>query len=1034
MGTQSEGVHLSTHNPDTGLPYVSWNHLSTKVREPFAPLFKTENAKVVYYFAVIMKISHLGLPQQRVVIITHDSLIQCMLNSDITRCVLISDIEDIIISHDNWFGVVIPKQCDMLFKLSPQQVAYMRQVLAVLYKHLSGSDLKFNELRETANIKGMLRLQKPPNFSVKPPTLLRRKDVIKGYQKRSSSVRSAPSPCPLNLAPLEADSPLLSPRSPQPVPLSSIERPDEGTPNVPKHSPSAASNRPVEAIKYDPVPPPRVTSPVRAHVAQQAAREPAPQPQQQPAPPPTLAPAPAAAPASPPTATSTSQATADAYQQRLKELEKHQSRSQPPVRSPSPPSLEGKFHTGTTVLACVNDLWSECRVTGYNGHMYTLSHKGAQVVVPEGKLRPATRFKKGDLVKSTRRLYSERGDVIPEGGAGTVLSVPGEHPSAAAVVEMAGYRINVGPSDIEVLLSDELEYNEGDELEFFDTRTWRPCTVILKEGGTYLVQTDECDHFNINGCDARQYLRRASCEPAKAAVAPAPAPAPARTSEPMPALVHSRPVFVPEADLAPTQAPELAPAPGQAPAPEVSRQPAEVTHGTLVVSADQYQPAPVPPAPPPREPVKQGNGRKGPPRSQPAEAPKQNPNLAEGLPTSFTDMMSVSAPAVSAPAPAPAAPAPAYEEYPPVRGTSVLSERRSPSTVRGGSSDREDLISLDFANKVFDDYSRQVRDLQNRLNTEVHDHNVIARLTMEKEMLLKKIEAIKHSHDIDMKAMAAIDDDFASILPLQSMTADGVQQWLLNKLMVSEKLASCFRGLDGAALYALSEDAMCMRIGGNAAAAAMLHGQVHKEVCTETDTTTLKWILASRQKLIADLAAGYDRLRALKVALKKATKAHGTMQEKVSAADKQASSVVKTFKELINNYVLPKEKVDLGLAEACEMPDIPMGVLSPFEERVLGKLCAHAEASVAAPGQCRTMYISPPQSRARRTTPRKVRERRSPSRSISPSASRGASRTPSRSLTPLSAFGRTNPMYSATRTRTVTPPYRSRSRHSLDRY
>eukprot|EP00759_Apiculatamorpha_spiralis_P014576 PhF_6_TR21171/c0_g1_i2/m.30509 len=95
----------------TGLEFIRFEKLNTKIAAPFATMLKSENGiQAVYFFGVVNKQGSQLLTQKRIVIIGSTALYQCSPEAEMNRCVPIKDIQEVIVTEDNWIGLRVPSQ------------------------------------------------------------------------------------------------------------------------------------------------------------------------------------------------------------------------------------------------------------------------------------------------------------------------------------------------------------------------------------------------------------------------------------------------------------------------------------------------------------------------------------------------------------------------------------------------------------------------------------------------------------------------------------------------------------------------------------------------------------------------------------------------------------------------------------------------------------------------------------------------------------------------------------------------------------
>eukprot|EP01063_Lacrimia_lanifica_P030338 TRINITY_DN4814_c0_g1_i1.p1 TRINITY_DN4814_c0_g1~~TRINITY_DN4814_c0_g1_i1.p1 ORF type:complete len:588 (+),score=109.17 TRINITY_DN4814_c0_g1_i1:116-1879(+) len=234
----SSGVQWVGRNPDNQLPYVCWNHLPACIQNGDGAPFKTlfQGGYVIYFFALVHKIGRWMLPQNRVLMVTHAAVYQCMLTSHINRCVKIENLAEVYClrrKNENWLGVKVdraraPKEHDMLFDVAaPKVLDNFKAVVGRLYRDKMKKELPMLELGKDQSIKRFLHLKKDADFEVKKEPFVLQRDVWRAHaqrKKRAFDDSRAPSTAPsisglaieetVHLLKTETDSPCGLPRFP----------------------------------------------------------------------------------------------------------------------------------------------------------------------------------------------------------------------------------------------------------------------------------------------------------------------------------------------------------------------------------------------------------------------------------------------------------------------------------------------------------------------------------------------------------------------------------------------------------------------------------------------------------------------------------------------------------------------------------------------------------------------------------------------------------------------------------------------------
>ena len=179
-------------NPENGLSYICWEHLPADIRPNFASFFKGEQSKVIYYFTVLNKISRKILPKERVLMVTHNAIyINEVSTGNVTRCIAVQDIKCIHVTADLLLGIEVPSQFDLLVSVNEaQKKALTVDVLPVVFQHVTRKTLLVNKLSKTQKIKNILNLKKPKGWRNELAPVMRRIDSVKSSSPARSRAAS----------------------------------------------------------------------------------------------------------------------------------------------------------------------------------------------------------------------------------------------------------------------------------------------------------------------------------------------------------------------------------------------------------------------------------------------------------------------------------------------------------------------------------------------------------------------------------------------------------------------------------------------------------------------------------------------------------------------------------------------------------------------------------------------------------------------------------------------------------------------------
>ena len=560
---------VATVNSDTNLPYIMWRTMNAReaVKQNFAHIFRGETAKVVYFFEVVRKMAYRVLPQTRVAMVTHNSVLICTSDAQVTRHIAIEHIKELVVSPDHWLGIVVDRYKegghDVLLSLTLAQQEQLKHIICIVYKtlHHGEKTLTVTALTPSANIRKNVTLRKPDGWVAGPPLpLLKRRDVLHAsYRKRSIS-RERPT---------SSASPTRS-NSPYPFKISndesvrekgllgeSVDRDDEGsiTPLSPMSATSDKDERKEAAPQGTTHPPPLPlwTVPVEEEVEVLPLQGAAPVHATPPTPPP---PAHKEAPQMASFLADNDGPTA--YDLRTKEINAHKRSA-----SPSSPRRDGyhpddfvwireKVNEGerrasvspnsvaSTEEGDDEPRWAIAKVLLSHGadHMSVRFSSGKTTTISDvpHNVRPYMKLTNGEALETVVEVTTEGGVAIPVGAVGVVLAVPGEDAGTACVAEIDGMLVSLRPADFRtttVASSSttiepdntnptrkhspsppprskvfEQSFPEGMQAEVSIHGVWTPCTVVSREDDGCLVETNESlDLLSLNTAEVTERLR-----------------------------------------------------------------------------------------------------------------------------------------------------------------------------------------------------------------------------------------------------------------------------------------------------------------------------------------------------------------------------------------------------------------------------------------------------------------------------------------------------------------------------------------------
>ncbi|KAJ9472233.1 hypothetical protein DIPPA_29048 [Diplonema papillatum] len=586
------------------------------------------------------------------------------------------------------------------------------------------------------------------------------------------------------------------------------------------------------------------------------------------------------------------------------------------------------------------------------------------VDVPATSIRPRVAgLAVGSVVEATVDLYDESGCFLARQGAtGTVERLPGGGPGSCASVSFDGRTVQVARRDIiprgEPPHAPPAKFETGDEVEYFDTATdrWLPSCIIGREGDAYLLQSDSFDLLEVDldrtpgairrrGPGAAWPDIRAAAPPPKKEPSPLPAPPSSPANNHLPAAPDP-----PPPRLRPRQANGGT---RRDPQQQQLLQPSHTSAGSRTLDSVQSPPSPGEPA---------GHGRAAQPMLPKAAADAQQQQHTPSRLDSHHSLPSSSS---------------SIQPYargckvdvatPPAQPHSAPTQVHLPPSVGNVSQpgDNPGVVPVVFANKVFEQYARQVAELQGILAAQTspskaHPHHAAAAgLTRHQQLSaeLAKLEAAEGTIDGSPSAsVAAIiqallreSDQLTKALELAErekdakdqppppppppgraqflhmspprgpagpahgysdaltkMTADEVSDLFAHKLLLQPFVVHAFARVTGEDLAAMDEADLARRIPRAPQAAAMVFEHLQSHYRRDPpDVGYVSWIIATRQQLIEDVVRAYEDVqsaRTLLVSLKKLTKSH---HNAAAAIDKAASAErsVHTVQKTLANIV-----------------------------------------------------------------------------------------------------------------------------------
>ena len=191
---------LKGRDPETGLEFNSIDTLTSRQQKEVPnhrKVFINKDSSgaivytLVYFFGIVTKASHgRAMSQKRVIVVSQKALYVLYINTGISRCIPLTDIEQIITSPDRWMGVNISGSHDVAFKV--ETAKEMKQLIIVLQcmcQHVSGRPLHIQKVNgNQTTVKSKMALQKQQNWSAKTAEVIPLNGVTK--QQLDAAFRS----------------------------------------------------------------------------------------------------------------------------------------------------------------------------------------------------------------------------------------------------------------------------------------------------------------------------------------------------------------------------------------------------------------------------------------------------------------------------------------------------------------------------------------------------------------------------------------------------------------------------------------------------------------------------------------------------------------------------------------------------------------------------------------------------------------------------------------------------------------------------
>ncbi|KAJ9461388.1 Tcc1i14-2.7 [Diplonema papillatum] len=167
---------LPPNDPRTDLPLIS-------VPEEFANNFGYLNMAVVHWFGVVKKLGVGFSVEERIAVLGDRCLYMCKRNADITRCVMVSDIKNLLLAQDDakdlYIAIIMPNEIpnkhesdkparveyDLMFHSSEIQT-FVRYLRTVYVYQTGGQTLPLDQVRDKGQLETDVRLARPKGWEL----------------------------------------------------------------------------------------------------------------------------------------------------------------------------------------------------------------------------------------------------------------------------------------------------------------------------------------------------------------------------------------------------------------------------------------------------------------------------------------------------------------------------------------------------------------------------------------------------------------------------------------------------------------------------------------------------------------------------------------------------------------------------------------------------------------------------------------------------------------------------------------------------
>eukprot|EP01012_Entosiphon_sulcatum_P022795 TRINITY_DN2777_c0_g1_i1.p1 TRINITY_DN2777_c0_g1~~TRINITY_DN2777_c0_g1_i1.p1 ORF type:complete len:795 (+),score=117.19 TRINITY_DN2777_c0_g1_i1:43-2427(+) len=170
---------MITSDPRTNLPLVV-------LPLPYYSQLTNMQDIILHWFADVDKQNAKGVVEKRAAMITDRAVYIFFVSrgrANITRCIAVSSILQLIIQED-WLNIQVPTEYDI--RLRPPSQESLREgvrILQVLYNFSTGKVLNVSEATKDDDLRGRLKLKKPPGWSVVMLPLRTKKSLVHALAK-----------------------------------------------------------------------------------------------------------------------------------------------------------------------------------------------------------------------------------------------------------------------------------------------------------------------------------------------------------------------------------------------------------------------------------------------------------------------------------------------------------------------------------------------------------------------------------------------------------------------------------------------------------------------------------------------------------------------------------------------------------------------------------------------------------------------------------------------------------------------------------